>query len=393
MKKSSCIILGLALLYNGIMAQTSIDSVLTNIAKNNKVLLADVQYWEARNIEFSTGLTPANPKIDYDYLIGTPANAGNQTEFAVTQSFDFPTAYARKKQLSDEQIKLADFQMTSTRQNLILSAKRTCVELVYRNKLQSVLQKRKHATEKWLTAFRTSLDKGEGNVLDVNKAKLQLIEINAAYQENASAINQLNQKLTELNGGDEIEFTDTTYAPLPFIPEFDVLESEIEANDPVRKYLEQEKLVGQKEVELSRALALPKVEAGYRYQAILGQRFNGAHVGLTVPLWENKNKVKARQASLVYNEFALQAHLNEHYYDIRQLYEKQSNLKVILVEYDTLFASLHSIEILDKSLSYGEITTLEYFMEMKYYYDALRNYLRTEMEFHQTIAELYKYQL
>lgn len=393
MKNTSYIILALTLMSFGIEAQTSLDSVLSVIAKNNKEILADVQYWEARKVAFTTGLTPENPRIDYDYLIGTPANAGNQTDLSVTQSFDFPTAYARKKQLSDEQIKLAEFQMASTRQDLLLSAKRTCVELVYRNKLRSELQKRKHATEKWLNAFQTSLDKGEGNVLDVNKAKLQLIEINAAFQENASAINQLNQKLTELNGGVDIEFIDTTYAPLPFIPEFDVLESEIEAKDPVRKYLLQEMMVGQKEVALSKALALPKVEAGYRYQAILGQRFNGIHLGLTVPLWEHKNKVKARQASLVYNEFSLQAHLNEHYYDISQLYEKQSNLKVILAEYDTLFESLNSIEILDKSLSYGEITTLEYFMEMKYYYDAVRNYLRTEMEFHQTIAELYKYKL
>lgn len=393
MKKSSYIIVGLAFFSFGTMAQSTIDSVLTSIAENNKDILANVQYWEARNLELTTGLTPANPKIDYDYLIGTPANAGNQTDFVVTQALDFPTAYIKKKQLSNEQIKLAEFQLVSTRQDILLSAKLICVELVYRNKLQAELQKRKRATEKWLDAFETSLEKGEGNVLDVNKAKLQLIEINAVFQENVSAINQLNQKLTELNGGVDIELADTSYAPLPSMLDFEELETEIEQNDPVRNYLKQEKLVGQKEVELGRAMALPKIEAGYHYQAILGQRFNGVHLGLTVPLWENKNKVKAHKANLVYNEFALQSHLNEHYYDIKQNYEKQGNLKAILSEYESLFDSLNNIEILDKSLAFGEITTLEYFLEMKYYYDALRNYLRTEKEYHQAIAELYKYRL
>ncbi len=68
-------------------------------------------------------------------------------------------------------------------------------------------------------------------------------------------------------------------------------------------------------------------------------------------------------------------------------------MKVILTEYESLFGSLNNIEILDKSLAYGEITTLEYFLEMKYYFDALKNYLRTEKEYHQAIAELYKHRL
>jgi outer membrane protein, heavy metal efflux system len=52
-------------------------------------------------------------------------------------------------------------------------------------------------------------------------------------------------------------------------------------------------VIGQQMVEVSKALNLPKFETGYHYQAMLGQRFNGLHLGLTIPLWENKNKVNA----------------------------------------------------------------------------------------------------
>jgi outer membrane protein TolC len=192
------------------------------------------------------------------------------------------------------------------------------------------LQKRKENTEKWLLAFQKKLEKGEGNILDVNKAKLQLIEINATFQENQSAINQLNQKLTELNGGQIIVFTDTSYAELYAVPDFETLESEIRANDPTRKYLEQEKVINQKQVELSKAMSLPKLETGYHYQAILGQRFSGIHFGLSIPLWENKNKVKTQQANLIFADLNLQDHRNEHYYHIQQTYEKQQNLYLTL---------------------------------------------------------------
>ncbi len=330
MKNITYIILPFLILAIKVNGQASIDSVLANIARNNKTIIANTKYWEAKTLEYQTGLTPYNPKVDYDYLIGTPSNAGNQTEFAITQTFDFPTVYARKKQLSNEQIKQAEFQLNANRQEILLEAKLICLELIYRNKLNSELTIRKQNTEKWLTAFQTSLEKGQGNIMDVNKAKLQLIEINAAFQENLSISNQLNQKLTELNGGIPIQFSDTAFASYALIPDFETLEQEIEAKDPVRKYLEQEKVIGQNEVNLSKSLTLPKFDAGYRYQTILGQQFNGVHLGLTIPLWENKNTVKTQQAELFLNEANLQDHINEHYYDIKQKYERMTNLKITL---------------------------------------------------------------
>lgn len=393
MNKIVFIILPILIWAMKVNGQTSIDSLLQSIANNNKTIIANTKYWETKKMEFQTGLTPYNPKVDYDYLNGSPVGAGNQTDFAVTQSFDFPTAYSKKKQLSNEQIEQTDFKVITSRQNILLEAKLICLELIYRNKLNSVLTIRRQNTENWLTAFEKSLEKGQGNIMDVNKAKLQLIEINAAFQRNLSLTNQLNQKLTELNGGNVVDFTDTIYSTFSSVPVFDSLESEIEVNDPVRKYLEQEKVIAQKELELSKAMSLPKVETGYHYQAILGQRFNGIHFGLTIPLWENKNRVKAQQANLAYDDSNLEEHINEHYHDIKQKYEKQSNLRITLNEYKTLFASLNNVELLDKSLSSGQISTIEYFMEMTYYYEALKNYLKIEKEYYQTIAELYKYQL
>ena len=338
--------------------QSSIDSVLVNIANNNKTIAANIKYWDAKKLEYQTGLTPYNPKVDYDYLIGTPANAGNQTEFAITQTFDFPTVYDRKKQLSNEQIKQAEFQLNANRQEVLLEAKLICIEMIYRNKLNSELSNRQKNTEKWLSSFQTGLEKGGGDIMDVNKAKLQLVEINAEFLENISIINQLSQKLTELNGGIPIQFSDTAYTSFLPISNFETLEQEIAALDPVRKYLEQEKAIGRNEVSLSRSLSLPKIETGYRYQTILGQQFNGVHLGLTIPLWENKNKVKTKQAELILNEANLQDHTTTHYSEIRQKFERMINKKSTLDEYQRLFSSLNSVELLDKSLTLGQISTI-----------------------------------
>lgn len=393
MKKVIYTVLPLLFSALNVCAQSAIDSVLVGIAKNNKTILANTQFWEARKLEYQTGLSPYNPKVDYDYLIGTPSNAGNQTEFAVTQTFDFPSVYVRKKQLSNEQIRQAAFQVNATRQQVLLEAKLICIEMIYRNKLSIELTNRRQNTEKWLVAFQKSLEKGQGNIMDVNKARLQLIEINAAFQENSSSRNQLNQKLIELNGGVLIQFSDTAYSTLAVMSDFETFEQDIRAKDPTRMYLEQEKVIGQNEVNLTKALGLPHFDAGYRYQTILGQQFNGVHLGMTIPLWENKNRVKMQQAELILNDANLQEYTNMYFSDIKQKYERMTNLRITLDEYETLFSTLNNVELLDKSLSLGHISSIEYFMEISFFYGALQNYLKTEMEFNTVVAELYKWHL
>ena len=373
--------------------QSTIDTVLARIAMNNKAIQANAQYWQAQNLQYKTGLSLPNPTAEFDYLIGSPATAGNQTDFVIAQAFDFPTAYIKKNQLSKHKIAQTEFKLTATRQDVLFQAKKVCLELVYRNKLQVQLEQRKQSTDKLWSDFKTKLEKGDGNILDVNKAQLQLIEIKKEYQENISAISQLNTKLTEMNGGITISFTDTVYPPIQVMPPFEQLEPEYESNDPHRKILEQEKVISQKQVEVNKSLWLPKIEAGYHYQGILGQKFNGVHTGITIPLWENRNTVKAQKSNLLFADLELQSHLNEHYHEIRRLYDQYTNLKITLGEYQTAFATLNTIPLLNKALLLGQISTIEYFMEANYYVNAYHNYLQTEMEYHEVIAELFKYQL
>ena len=374
-------------------AQANIDTVLAQIGKNNKTIQATVQYYEAQKLLFKTGNSPANPTVEYDFLKGSPSNAGNQNDLTITQQFDFPSAYIKKSQLAKTQTAQIQFQLTASRQDILLQAKNYCFELIFQNKLQKQLSQQKQNSEKILADFQTKLDKGDGNILDVNKAKLQLIEVNKQVQQNISDINQLNQKLTELNGGVQIMLSDTLYPALPSIPAFDQLESDYEVADPLRKVLEHQKLISQKQLELSKSMWLPKMELGYHYQGILGQTYNGIHTGISIPLWENKNTVKQKEAQLLFSDLEYQTHLNEHYFHIKHIYEKYSNLKITFQEYQSVFATINNTTLLNKALSLGEITSIQYFTEINYYNSAFVNYLTTEKEYYQTIAELYKYKL
>lgn len=391
--KSKLLICLAIITFSSVTGQSNMDKVLAEISKNNKTIQSNTQYWNTQKVQYKTGISLYNPTVEYDFLKGSPANAGNQTDITISQSFDFPTAYARKNQLADQQILQADLQLKVSNQELLLEAKKVCVELVYRNKLQIPLAKRKEATEKWLANFKKKLDNGDGTILDVNKAEIQLLEIRKLFQENSSAIIKLNDMLTSLNGGAVVAFNDITYFDVPVIPDFETLEKEIEQQDYIKKTLEQEKVIAQKQIDVSKALTLPKMEVGYHYQGILGQTYNGIHTGISLPLWESKNTIKLQKAKMIFAESALTDHTNEHYYEIKQLYGRYESLKSILIDYEKIYKSAEAISLLDKALSAGQISVLEYFVELNYYNTTFNSYLEIEKEYYEVVATLLKYKL
>lgn len=393
MKNIICSILLSLFVAFPVWAQVSMEDILVEIEKNNKTLQANAQNTEAQKLGFKSNNPLYNPNVEYDFMYGFPLNAGNQTDFLVNQAFDFPTSYSKRKQLSEGRVSQSDFQYNAGRQEILFEAKSTCIELIYRNKLHIQLQERKAFTESLLASFEKRLSTGEGNILDVNKARLQLIEINKDFQLNLSQVNQLTQRLTGLNGGEELTFKSTEYPVLDPIGDFEELFGEIQAKDPTLKFVEMDIASAQKQLELSKSLALPKLEAGFRHQAILGQRFNGFHLGTTIPLWENKYKVRQSEAELSTSGLKVLQFQNDKYSSSRQLYEKYQKLSVTLNEYQNVLSALNSKEYLDKALAVGHISTIEYFLESNYYYMAYNNYLQTEFEYHVTVAEILKFRL
>jgi outer membrane protein, heavy metal efflux system len=374
-------------------SQSNIAPLLLEIAKNNKTIIANQQYWEAKKLLYKTGITPDNPTVAYEYLIGSPTGAGNQQDLFILQSLDFPSVYVKQKQVTEHQVAQDEYQQIANRQDILLEAKHYCIELVYLNKNNRVINRRLNSVTKLNNAYQQKFNSGDASRLDIGKIKLQVLQLENEIRTNKSSINQLNQKLTALNGGIPVVFSDTMYVLTEIIPAFMVLETDIEENDPIIKSIHAQKEIDQKKLELSKALALPRIEGGYHSQSILGQRYQGIHVGMTIPLWESKNTVKHQKAHLIYNELQVEDHKNQHHSEIQQLYERYESTKTTLAEYQKLLPTLNSQSLLQKALDLGEISSIQYFLEISYYYNFYDEYLSLEKEYNQVVAELYKYQL
>ncbi|MEI6945663.1 TolC family protein [Paraflavisolibacter sp. H34] len=385
---------GIALSLAGFAARAqNLDTVLAAIGRNNKAIGANKKYWEARLAEYRTGLTPYDPLVEFDYLPGSPAGAGTQRDFALTQRLDFPTAYKRKKELAGAQAEGAGLEQAVFRQDVLLEAKLTALQLIAVNKKAAVLEQRLRRTARLAEDYQKKLDRGEVIVLDVNKARLQLLQVNQEAALNLSERQALLTRLSEFNGGLPVELRDTLYPQEPSLPDFDILDSLIEAADPRIRSSEQQQEVLRRQVGVQKALNLPKLEAGYHSQGILGQSYRGGHAGLTLPLWENKNRLKAVQAELEHSWESAGALRLEHRLEHRRLYDQLAVRTKAMQEYNALVAGLNNTYLLEKALRLGQITVISYFQEESYYFSAYDRYLQQELEYHQALARLLKYRL
>jgi outer membrane protein TolC len=366
---------------------------MAEIERNNKGIQSNRKYWDAKRAEFKTGLTPYDPFVEYDYMWGSPVGAGNQRDFSVTQRLDFPTAYIRKKELSERQITQTDLQQQIFRQDVLLEAKLLVLKVIYLNKKAAELNRRLTNTQNLVSDYQKKLDRGDVIILDVNKARLQLLNIQNEVKLSENEKQVLLTKLSELNGGIPLVISDTTYPSVPTIPDFEILDSLIEANDPIIKAYEQEKSILQQQIAVQKSMNLPKIETGYHSQGILGQSYRGFHAGISVPLWENKNRIKAARSNLEYANSNAETHRLNHRIENKQYYEQLDVRLKITEEYRQLLTSLNNQALLNKALSLGQITIIQYFYEESFYFTAYDSYLKAEWEYHRAVARLYKFQL
>jgi len=373
-------------------AQT-VDAVLSTVERNNKGIQSNKKYWEARIAEFKTGLTPYDPQIEYDYLFGSPAIAGDQRDFSLTQRLDFPSTYKRKRELSTQQIAQTGLQQKVYRQDILLQAKLVALQMIYLNRKGAELSRRLVNTQLLVQDYQKKLEKGDVIILDVNKAKLQLLNINNEVALNNNEIQVASIKLTELNGGQSLGFSDTTYPVNAVAPDFETLDSLIEANDPILKVYEQEKEIMQRQMAVQKSLNLPKIETGYHSQGILGQKYRGAHAGVTIPLWENKNRLKTAQANLDYATSNAETHIVQHRLENKGYYEQLAVRLKSMQEYKDLLATVNNTALLNKALRLGQITIIQYFQDEAFYFSAYDKYLQLEWEYQQALAKLYRFQL
>jgi outer membrane protein TolC len=391
MKKKIYIILLSGLLPFAGNAQ-NFDNILQNIEENNTTLKVYREQAKAGKIENKTGINMANPEVEFAYLWGSPNTVGHRTNLDVSQSFDFPTAYRYKSQLAEGKNRQLDLVYDQQRRDILHQARLLCVELTYQSKMNEQLDERLKYAKELAEAYQKSFDQGNIDVLERNKTKLNYLNEEKALQINTVEINTLMMELQRLNGGLSFSANLKDFPVYTLPLDYQEWFERVRENNPSLRMGEQEIAISRKQEQLTRALNLPKFTAGYTSERVPGETLQGFSIGMSIPLWEGKNTVKHRKAQTV----ALQMqHLDsklQFQNALKNQYDKAVKLSVLLEEYKEVLSVTNNRDLLKKALDKGQLSLINYLLELSVYYETIDKYLETERDYQLAVAELQQWE-
>ena len=395
MKTYKLYILGLMLLGSlTTRAQSSIDQVLRSIETNNKSLQANTKMTDAQKLEAQTEKFLANPSVEWEQMWGNRNNPGSEYTLTVKQSLDFPTTYSNKNKLANLKANTIVFQSAAYRQQLLLNAKQTCIEIIYLRKQKSLLDERLANAETMFALYKKRFESGDANQLELNKIQLELLNAQNQSRLNKAALTAAEEQLRNLNGGKPITFDATDYPAGEELINFDQLQAAFMDADPNLKSLTGNQEIANREVKLSRSLTLPKFDVGYKRNAAKDHvASNGFMVGVSIPLFENKNTVKKAKAQAEFATASLEDNRLNLKTNLQQLYQQAEALQISRADYAKVLEQQRNIELLNKALNAGQLSVIDYFTELTTIYDSHQSYLDVEKEYHSILAQLYQYKL
>ena len=356
-----------------------------------KALRAEVT---ARKLDNRTGITLADPEVGFKRMWEGAEQTGNLSEFTVTQSFDLPTVLGYKSRAANSQNLLVDEEYRVVRMDILLEAQLVCVDLIYYNALAAELDRRLLHARHVVEVEKQRLDNGDTDMLSYNNVLLSLSALEAERERVATEQKVLTADLTRLNGGHPLSVDSGEYAPAELAADFDSWYAEAMEYSPVLSLARTGREAAKSELALSKSMNLPTLSATYiNERHTIGDRSQGVAVGMSVPLWANKNRVRSAQAALQ----AVEAHEADAEQQLRsQLqmgYERVLGLQKTATLYRRALDEANNTILLQRAMDEGYISVLEYLQGIELYYEYLDRSLSAERDYYRALAELEAWKL
>lgn len=386
--------ISICLFFGKVFSQSqTVDDILNQIEQNNTELKAYQSYIDGQKLQDKSGNNLPNPQLSGYYLPFGEHQSDDYTEFEISQSFEFPTVYAARSKWNNLKAEQLQASFTKKRQEVLLQAKQGLINLFILQKQKSIEVERKQQSQEVFQQVQALFNKEQVGILDLNKAKVAWMQEQFVVDQLETEIQNQIAILQTLNGG-ETMVLDNLQLEIPFqIQTLETLWNEKLAKDPKLLELKANEATALQNVQLEKNKVLPNLALGYNYQGVNGSNYSGIYGGLSIPLWNSKNKVKAAQAQYEYQQSSTEVAQQLLYAQVQQEYNQYQLLFDKYTEYQNIIETLNSEDLLFKAYSLGEYSFLEYYMEVQFYRDATDKMLQMEKQLQLLQAQLLIHQL
>lgn len=368
-----------------------INAVLKSVEQNNMELKALLKGNEAADIENKSQNTLEDLSIEYSPFFQSETSGIASSELVITQGFDFPTLYGARKKAGQLQRNVLDMQYQTARRDILVNAKKLCLDIINYNKQKQLLQERRKNADELLAMFELKFKNGDATSLELNKIKLDRMNLETELVQADTKHANAMQQLQALNGGLPIEVNMTEYPQAPADDEVTMYEKAV-ATDWTVRTAQASVLAAEQDVKVNKQSWIPKFEIGYRRNTEGDNASNGFLIGGSIPLFSSKNKVKiakARQTEAVMEH--ANARINAEN-SARTMINQMKQLKASADAYDVPLMR-QTLKLLRTAVENGEISVTEYYVEADNIYKNMITYMDIERQYQDALTEIYKNEL
>ncbi len=378
---------------SGFSQTKNLEELLNEIEQNNTELKGYQSFIESQQLENKSANNLPDPQLSGYYLPYGDNTTEAYTEYQISQSFEFPTVYAARGKwniLKSMEIQTA---YAKKRQEVLLNAKEFLIELTFLQKQKTIETDRRSQSKKVIDQIQELFNKEQVGILDLNKAKIAWIQEQFVVEQIENEIQTLMYKLKTLNGEKPLGVLSTETIISTEIATLENLWQEKLVKDPSLQELNANENASLQKVKLEKTKVLPNVALGYNYQGVNGDNYSGFFGGLSIPLWNSKNKVKAAKANYEFQQSNTQVITTSIYIQFQETFNRYQLMLSKYNEYQSTMRNLESEKLLFKAYMLGEYSFMDYYIELQFYRNASDKMMQMEKELQLLQAQLLKHQL
>lgn len=383
--------LGLMCCASSVQAQ-QIEEILQSVAQNNVELQARQQELEAAGLEIKMQNSLEDPSVEYSPFFRKGENGMTSSELVVKQGFDFPTVYAARGKAEKLQRSALERQWDVARQEVLLQAKNLCLDLVLYNQTRELLEERKKNADEMLALFEKRLQEGDANILEVNKIKMERMNVQTEVAQNMAAHRTALQQLLALNGNRPLNFSSDRYPRTEAPADFNALYDEVMASDAQLQAANMEAQAAEQVVQVNKQNWLPKLEVAYRRNTDMSESSNGFLIGGSLPLYSSQRKLKIARAQALSARLTLDDARLQREAALHGQFNELCRLKEAMDVYD--IPLMHeTLRMLHDAVVAGQLSIIEFYVETENVYQNLQAYMSLENQYQKLLAEVYRCRL
>ena len=278
------------------------------------------------------------------------------------------------------------------RQAILLRAKELLLDIIMLNQQREFLDQRLSYANQLFDGYQLMMDAGDATSIELNKIKLEKLNIQTEHTLNRSELENKYTELKELNGNQPISFARSTYPHLD-LPAYQVIRDEFMSSSYALKSAQNEYESAQKQIAVNKAGWLPSLSIGYRRNGGSNGHSNGLSVGFSIPLFNNRGKVSSAKATALSKAFTQDLVQNQLLSELNQAYQDALYMKEQIQAYDGAVDVPEILALLEKALDGGELNMTTYFVEVATVYQSAQNYIQINNRYQKQLAKLYKHRL